>query len=55
MKRSLVPYECIYTEGVRDVEKKKLCKISQFFASFSINSKNALIPDLNDYSLFGEK
>ena len=49
MKRSLVAYECIRLENVSGVEKKKLCEISQFLASFSINSKNAVMSDLNNY------
>ena len=55
MKKSLVTYECIRFENASDVEKKKLCEISQFLASFSINSKNAVMPDLNDRPLFSEK
>ena len=55
MKRSLVSYECIRLENASDVEKKKLCEISQFLASFSTNSKNAIMPDLNDHPLFSEK
>ena len=58
MKRSLVAYECIRlvnVSDVSDVEKKKLCKISQFLASFSINRKNAVMSDLNDHPLFSEK
>ena len=54
MKESLVAYECIHLEYASDVEKKKLCEISQFLASFSINIKNAVMPDLNDHSLFSE-
>ena len=55
MKRSLVANECICLENVNDVEKKKLCEISQFLASFSTNSKNAVMSDLNDQPLFSEK
>ena len=55
MKRSLVAYECIRLENVSDVEKKTLCEISQFLASFSTNSKNAVMSDLNDRSLFSKK
>ena len=55
MKRSLVAYECIRLENVSDVEKKTLCEISQFLASFCTNSKNAVMSDLNDHSLFSEK
>ena len=54
MKRSLVAYECIRlvnVSDVSDVEKKKLCEISQFLASFSINRKNAVMSDLNDHPL----
>ena len=45
----------IRLENVSDVEKKKLCEISQFLASFSTNSNNAIMPDLNDHPLFSEK
>ena len=55
MKESLVAYKCIRLENASDVEKKKLCEISQFFASFSTNSKNAVIPNLNNHFLFSEK
>ena len=55
MKESLVAYECIRLENASDVEKKKLCEISQYLASFSTNSKNAVMPDLNDHFLFSEK
>ena len=58
MKRSLVAYECIRlvnVSDVSDVEKEKLCEISQFLASFSINRKNAVMSDLNDHPLFSEK
>ena len=55
MKESLVAYKCIGLENVSDVEKKKLCDISQFPASFSTNSKNAVMSDLNDHSLFSKK
>ena len=55
MKESLVAYEFIRLENASDVEKKKLCKISQYLASFSTNSKNAVMPDLNDHFLFSEK
>ena len=55
MKRSLVAYECIRLENVSDVKKKTLCEISQFLASFSTNSKNAVMSDLNDHSLFSKK
>ena len=55
MKESLVAYECIRLENASDVEKKKLCEISQYLASFSTNSKNAVMPDLNDRFLFSEK
>ena len=55
MKRSLVAYECIRLENVGDVEKKKLCEINQFLASFSTNSKNAVMSDLKDHPLFSEK
>ena len=55
IKESLVAYECIRFENASDVEKKKLCEISQFFASFSTNSKNAVMPDWNDHPLFSEK
>ena len=55
MKKSLVAYECIRLENASDVEKKKLCEISQFLASFSTNSKNAVMPDLNDHPLFSKK
>ena len=55
MKRSLVTYECIRLENASDIEKKKLCGISQFLASFSTNSKNTVMPDLNDHPLFSEK
>ena len=54
-KKSLVAYECIRRENASDVKKKKLCEISQFLASFSTNSKNAVMPDLNDYPSFSEK
>ena len=46
MKESLVGYECIRLENASDVEKKKLCEISQYLASFSTNSKNAVMPDV---------
>ena len=55
MKESVVAYKCIRLENASNVEKKKLCEISQFLASFSINSKNAVMPDLNDHPLFSEK
>ena len=55
MKESLVAYECIRLENASDVEKKKLCEISLYLASFSTNSKNAVMPDLNDHFLFSEK
>ena len=55
MMESLVAYKCICLENANDVEKKKLCKISQFLVSFSTNSKNAVMPDLNDHPLFSEK
>ena len=55
MKRSLVVYDCIRLKNTSDVEKKKLCEISQFLASFSTNGKNAVMPDLNDHALFSEK
>ena len=55
MKESLVAYECIRLKNASDVEKLKLCEISQFLASFSTNSKNAVMPDLNDHPLFSEK
>ena len=55
MMRSLVAYECIRPENASDVEKKKLCEISQFLASFFTNSKNAVMPDLNDHLLFSKK
>ena len=55
MKRSFVAYECIRLENVSDVEKKKLCEINQFLASFSTNSKNAVMSDLKDHPLFSEK
>ena len=55
MKGSLVAYECIRLENESDVEKKQLCEINQFLVSFSINSKNAVISDLNDHPLFSEK
>ena len=48
MKRSLVAYECIRLENVSNDEKKKLFEISQFLTSFSTNSKNAVMSDLND-------
>ena len=54
MRESLVAYECIRLENANDVEKRKLCEISQFLASFSTNSKNAVMPDLNDHSLLSE-
>ena len=55
MKRSLVTYECIRLKNASDTEKKRLCEISQFLASFCCNSKNSLMHDLNDHSLFSEK
>ena len=55
IKRSFVAYECIHLENASDLEKKKLCEISQFLASFSTNSKNVVMPDLNDHPLFSEK
>ena len=55
MKRSLVTYECIRLKNASDTEKKKLCEISQFLASFCGNSKNSLMHDLNDHPLFSEK
>ena len=55
MKRSFVAYECIRLENASDVENKKLCEISQFLVSFSTNSKNAVMPDLNDHPLLSEK
>ena len=55
MKRSLATYECIRLKNASNTEKKRLCEISQFLASFSGNSKNSLMHDLNDHSLFSEK
>ena len=55
MKRSLVTYECIRLKDASDTEKKRLCEISQFLVSYFTNSKNALMHDLNDHSLFSEK
>ena len=55
IKEFFVAYECIRLENASDVEKKKLCEISQFRASFSTNSKNAVMPDLNGHPLFTEK
>ena len=55
MKRLLMSCKCIRPEGANEIEKKKVCKISQFLESFSCNSKNAFMFDLNDYSLFSEK
>ena len=55
MKESLAAYECIRLENASDVEKKKLCEISQYLASFSTNSQNAVMSDLNDHFLFSEK
>ena len=55
MKRSLARYECIRLKNASDTEKKRLCEISQFLASFYGNSKNSLMHDLNDHSLFSEK
>ena len=55
MKESVVAYKCIRLENASNVEKKKLCEISQFLASFSTNSKNSVMPDLNDHPLFSEK
>ena len=54
MKESLVAYEYIRLENASDVEKKKLCEINQFLASFSTNIKNAVMPDLNEHPLFSE-
>ena len=55
MKRSLVTYECIRLKNASNTKKKRLCKINQFFAFFCGNSKNSLMHDLNDHSLFSEK
>ena len=55
MKRSLVTYECIRLKNVSDTEKKRLYEISQLLASFCGNSKNSLMHDLNNHSLFSEK
>ena len=55
IKRSLVTYECIRLKNASDTEKKRLCEISEFLASFCSNSKNSLMHDLNDHSLFREK
>ena len=55
MKRSFVTYECIRLKNASDTEKKRLCEISQFLASSCGNSKNSLMYDLNDHSLFSEK
>ena len=42
MKESLVAYEYICLENASDVEKKKLCEISKFLASFSTLLKKLL-------------
>ena len=55
IKRSLVTNECIRLKNGGGTEKKRLCEINQFFPSFYVNSKNALMHDLNDHSLFNEK
>ena len=55
MKRCLVTYECIRLKNASDTAKKRLCEISQFLACFCANSKNALMHNLNDHSLFSEK
>ena len=55
MKRCLVTCECIRIKNASDTEKKRLCEISQFLAYFCGNSKNSLMHDLNDHSLFSEK
>ena len=55
MKGSLVTYKCIRLKNASDTEKKRLCEISQFLASSCGNSKNSLMNDLNDQSLFSEK
>ena len=55
MKRSLVAYKYIRLKNASDIEKKKFCEISQFLASFSANSKNAAMSDLNDHPLFSQK
>ena len=53
MMRSLVTYKCICLESASDV--KKLCEIIQFLAFFSTNSKNVVMPDLNNHPLFSDK
>ena len=55
MKRSLIIYECNRLKNASDTEKKRLCEINQFLASICGNSKNSLMHNLNDHSLFSEK
>ena len=51
---SFVAYECIRPKNASGVKNKKLCEIIQFLVSFSTNSKNAVMPVLNDHPLFSK-